>query len=330
MKKLSIIIPIYNVEKYIRPCLESIFQQDMEESDFEVILVNDGTKDNSMERISDIIKAHQNIININQKNKGLSIARNNGIKKASGEYILFVDSDDLLMSLHLKRLVHEAISSKADMVIADYTKMTDEEIDLPQNSSTIDSNYETKESTGKELFLKELDPDQCYVWRTLYRTAFLKENGIIFIPKICYEDVPFTHECYLKAGKCIRASYPFYIYRIGHPSITSGVTIKKGMDYCIAIVRTWELIYLRDLSRIIIKKIKDDVFVSISALIYILVHEERITHKDRAMIIRYLQQVCPDLHFSHGLKQSIFNFIYHYVPMTYLRIRRWLVKMNKS
>lgn len=81
MKKLSIIIPIYNVEKYIRPCLESIFQQDMEESDFEVILVNDGTKDNSMERISDIIKAHQNIININQKNKGLSIARNNGIKK---------------------------------------------------------------------------------------------------------------------------------------------------------------------------------------------------------------------------------------------------------
>ena len=120
MKKISIIIPIYNVEKYIRSCLESLFQQDLDESDFEVILINDGSKDNSMERISDIIKAHQNIITINQKNKGLSIARNIGLKKASGEYILFVDSDDLLISHRLKRLVQEAITSKADMIIADY------------------------------------------------------------------------------------------------------------------------------------------------------------------------------------------------------------------
>ena len=330
MKKLSIIIPIYNVEKYIRPCLESIFQQDLEESDFEVILVNDGSKDNSMESISDMVKAHQNIITINQKNKGVSISRNNGIKKASGEYILFIDSDDLLISHRLKRLVQEAITSKADMIIADYYRMTDEEIDSPQNPSVVDSNYETKETTGKELFLKELDPDQCYVWRTLYRTAFLKENGIIYIPNICYEDVPFTHECYLKAGKCMRVSYPFYIYRIGHSSITSGVTVKKGKDYCIAIVRTWELVYLRDLSRDIIKKIKNDVFVSLSALIYILVHEDRMTHEDRAMIIRYLKQVCPDLYFNNGAKQRGVNFLYHYFPMTYLRIRRWIVKKNLS
>lgn len=328
MKKISIIIPIYNVEKYIRSCLESLFQQDLDESDFEVILVNDGTKDNSMERISDIIKAHQNIITINQKNKGLSIARNIGIKKASGEYILFVDSDDLLISHRLKRLVQEAIISKADMIIADYIRMTDEEINLPQNQSTVDNNFEIKESTGKELFLKELDPNQCYVWRSLYRTAFLRENGIIFIPKICYEDVPFTHECYLKAEKCIRLSYLFYIYRIGHPSITSGVTLKKGMDYCNAIVRTWELSYLRNLSSDIIKKIKDDVFVSISALIYILVHEKRITYEEKVMIIRYLKQVCPDLHFNNGAKQRIFNFLYHCVPMIYLRIRLIFVKIN--
>ena len=102
MTKLSIIIPVYNVEKYIRPCMESIFRQGLDEDDYEVIIVNDGTPDKSMEVIEDIIAAHANITVINQKNLSLSVARNNGIAAAKGEYILMPDSDDFLIENSLK------------------------------------------------------------------------------------------------------------------------------------------------------------------------------------------------------------------------------------
>lgn len=87
MPKYSIIIPVYNVEKYIKKCLDSVFSQT--DKDFEVIVVNDGTKDNSM----DIVKKYDAKI-INQKNQGLSAARNRGVKEAVGDYLIFLDSDD--------------------------------------------------------------------------------------------------------------------------------------------------------------------------------------------------------------------------------------------
>ena len=93
MIKLSIIVPIYNVEKYIRTCIESIFNQGLSDDNFELILVNDGTPDKSMEVISDIIQNHNNVQIINQPNQGPSIARNKGIQKATGKYLYFIDSD---------------------------------------------------------------------------------------------------------------------------------------------------------------------------------------------------------------------------------------------
>ena len=103
--ELSVIIPVYNVEKYIRTCIESIYRQGLSEDHFEVILINDGTQDRSMEVIADIIEAHKNITVINQENQGLSMARNNGIAIAKGEYILMPDSDDLLIENSLKPLL---------------------------------------------------------------------------------------------------------------------------------------------------------------------------------------------------------------------------------
>ena len=85
---LSIVVPVYNVEKYVRTCIESIFKQGLDEKCFEVIIVNDGSTDRSLEVITDIISQHSNIVVINQENQGLSVARNNGIAAAKGEYIL--------------------------------------------------------------------------------------------------------------------------------------------------------------------------------------------------------------------------------------------------
>ena len=128
MIKLSIIVPVYNVEKYIRPCFESIFNQGLDDNNYEIIIVNDGSTDNSMKMIEDIISRHNNITIINQENQSLSVARNNGIQKAKGEYIYMPDSDDALIENSLFSLLELALGSKVDLLVADFIKMSDNEI----------------------------------------------------------------------------------------------------------------------------------------------------------------------------------------------------------
>ena len=107
-------------EAFIRPCVESVYSQGLDDADFEVIFVNDGTPDNSFNTIEDILAQHQNVTIINQENQGLSVARENGMFHASGKYILHIDSDDLLISNRLSSILNIALESNADMIIYDY------------------------------------------------------------------------------------------------------------------------------------------------------------------------------------------------------------------
>ena len=106
--KLSVIIPVYNVEKYIEKTIYSLYKQDLSEDEFEVILINDGSTDKSLDIICNLADKFNNIIILNQSNQGPSIARNNGIIKANGDYILFMDSDDLLINSSLSFMLNIA------------------------------------------------------------------------------------------------------------------------------------------------------------------------------------------------------------------------------
>ena len=205
---LSIIVPVYNVENYIRPCLESIFKQGLNDAVFEVIIVNDGSTDCSMEMIADIIKAHSNITVINQENQSLSVARNKGISVAKGEYILMPDSDDMLVENSLSPLLQKALETKVDLVVADFLGIEDE--DIPHFSGVVQKEFSVQQKSGQQLFLEDLNPRHCYVWRTLYRREFFHENHISFIRGINLQDVPFTHRCYLNAHRCLKASWLLY------------------------------------------------------------------------------------------------------------------------
>lgn len=324
---LSIIVPVYNVEKYIRPCLESILRQGLDEKRYEIIIVNDGTKDHSMERIADIIEAHPNISVINQKNLSLSVARNNGIAKAKGDYILMPDSDDLLIDNSLPILLEKALETKADLVVADFLIMNDEEIaatkDIPQKDATF------KEKTGEKLFLEDLNPHQCYIWRTLFRRDFIINHKMSFVPGVCYQDVPFAHECYIKAKKCLRTHWLLNIYRTNRVGSASySFTEKKAKDFCIVIAKTWELTRIGGLSPQVLKRLKENNYVSFSSLSYSVLFGIK-DFSTRVNILKYLKQLAPDLVFENGTKEKILTFLFRNVPQLFFPFLWCNVKIHQ-
>ena len=318
MKQLSIIVPVYNVEKYVYECVDSIFRQGLDENIFEVIIVNDGTKDNSMAVIRELIASHSNIIVIEQDNLGLSVARNNGIAKATGEYILMIDSDDLLIDSSLQLLLNRALETKVDLVVADFLEMTIQENETIRGIKQKDIIFEEK--TGEKLFLEDLNPHQCYVWRTLYRRDFIIDNHLFFIPNILYEDVPFTYECYIKAKKCLRTHWLLNIYRRRPSSITASFNFKTARDYCIVISKIWKLRHIEGLTPEMLQKLEIGVHTTVSVLYYsILLFINN--HSSRLEVVNYLNQVVPDLKFSNGIRLKVESLLLNNMPRLYLIIR---------
>lgn len=318
---LSIIVPVYNVEQYVRTCIESIYKQGLDEDRFEVLIVNDGTKDKSMEVIQDIIAQHKNIVVINQENLSLSVARNNGIAAAKGKYILMIDSDDLLIENSLSRLLDLALEEEVDLLVADFLEM-DNEIITSSSSYVNQNRFEFKRKTGIQLFLEDLNPNQCYVWRTLYKRSFILENNLKFVPGIRYQDVPFTHEAYIKANNCIKTSWLLNIYRKNRPGAsTHSFSFKKAKDFCVVIRETWKLRKTKGLPPMVVQKIKDDVYATFSILFYHTLHTIN-NPLDQYEILKILNQEVPDLFFTNGRKQKIETLLFKHMPSLYLKIRR--------
>ena len=325
---LSIIIPVYQVERYIRPCIESVFRQGLKDKDFELIIVNDGTKDQSMEMITDIIDQHSNITIINQTNQGLSGARNNGIVRARGEYILMPDSDDMLVTNSLPFLLEKALSSKADIVVADFLRIDDKEMDQYPFDSIVQKDGTSIEKTGEELFLQDLNPHECYVWRTLFRRDFLLRHHLTFFPGIRCQDVPFTHECYLKARKCLRVSWLLNIYRQHRPfAASSSHDVKKGKEISIAIAKTWELTKL-NLKPELERKLKNDIYASFCYNLWMTTKLK--TMPERYEVVDILREAAPSLSFDDGIKQKLNTFLYHHAPHVLINLRIIYGKIVKN
>lgn len=316
--KLSIILAVYNVERYIRDCLDSLFRQDLDDDSFEVIIVNDGSEDNSLNVISDIVREHHNIIIVNQKNQGSSVAWNKGIAIANGEYILLVDADDLLIERRLKLLLEKAVESKADIVVPDFIEVDDEDI-TESKIALLSSSHQSlsfKKTTGKEMFLMDLHPSECFVWRKLYKKKFLIQNHISFVPGIHFQDIPFTTECYILAGECYKASQLFYIYRKRNVPVTHEFRFNKSCENTIAIAKTWELISRYNLTGKMKEKLQDNVFVNFSNYA-IRVSFLSKDFKEREIVFNRLRENVPDLYFTNNVRQKFISFVFWNFPMLY-------------
>ena len=228
---LSIIVPVYNTEKFLEECLLSIFKPNVEINRFEVIIVNDGSTDNSFSIIKKYAQLYPNISIINQPNMGLSTARNNALKIAVGKYILFLDADDYLTNIDsLFVLLDTAILHNLEMIRFEYLgvdKCGNKLFDVPGLAKK--RSYENRIEDG--LFLLEnIYHFDFYVWIFFFQREFLSNSGILFKEGAYFEDIEFVLSLSLIAKKTLYKCEVLYAYRQHSSSIIHTFSEKKVED----------------------------------------------------------------------------------------------------
>lgn len=223
--KISIIIPVYNVELYINDCLKSVFAQSYK--DLEIIIVNDKTQDRSMEIIEDLVSKKKDLYEIkiinHTKNRGLSVARNTGIKESTGDYLFFLDSDDEITPECIDLLVSCLNNRSLDIVVGDYVTIGDRSLPSLQFSNSVI--YGNKKI--RELYMKE----RIYgmAWNKLINKAFLLKNKLYFTEGLIHEDCLWSFQlaCHVQSIGFVK--HHTYTYKLRQSSIITSLSIEKEL-----------------------------------------------------------------------------------------------------
>lgn len=231
--KLSIGVPIYNVEQYLRKCVDSLLNQDLSSSDYEIILVDDGATDSCPAICDEYAAKYDNIRVVHQKNAGLSAARNSMIPLAQGRYIMFVDSDDFLEPNVLGELVRTMDKKQLDILRFNYQNVraadgvqckvygVKYEVFEPFKNFRPYVDYGEDVLSG-EVFLNKKLGYACYAWQFIMRTELVQRDGNMFKPGIYFEDTEWTPRVMIQAKRVSSTSLVVYNYfwRVGSISLS--------------------------------------------------------------------------------------------------------------
>lgn len=215
--KISVIVPVYNEENRIKDTIDSLICQSIFK-DLEVILIDDGSSDNSLQIMEEFSEAYSNVFSYHKENEGLTFTRNYGIDLANGEYIAFLDADDYVPEHAYENLYNLAKEYGHDVVSGHFLRFKDEKVRREFISSTISKRItQTLESTTLEQ-CKILTWDSV-VWNKLYKASFLKENDIKFpYERITFEDNIFSIEAYALAESVGFLNEDVYYWRENDPN----------------------------------------------------------------------------------------------------------------
>lgn len=323
--KLSIIIPIYKVEKYVAQCLGSILDENTDTLPIEVIVVNDGTPDNSMEEVAQFERYHSLRV-LNQENQGLSMARNAGFAEARGEYIWFIDSDDWLCHGAVGKVMdilnqHSEVDLVCTGLIWSYDNQKLNYVDI---QCTADSEF-----SGKEFYIRY--GAMGAVQRFVIRRQLLIDNCISFYPGILHEDGLYSHEIVYFARRIYLTASPIYNYRQrGEDSIMHSITMRSAYDiltvhkelvkFCETTVKKDDLQWFRG-SLI-------NTLCCIFSFTWHLRHtkEYKTFRKD---VRSYWRKECDICKHSKGMKQYIKCLALKYMPMLYIHIQLMIRRNSK-
>lgn len=218
--KLSYIIPVYNVEKYLTQCIDSLLAQTL--SDYEIILVDDSSPDKCPEICDNYAKKYPNIVKvIHQKNQGAAAARNAALSIAKGEYIFFIDSDDYLVEDSVEILLNKAVEFDADILQTSYYTCKEfDNIQIKNKSLFPENTLLTHADMEREICFAPTRTAITYLWQNLYKREFLDKNSIRFENQLVMNhDGPFNMQAFTKAKRVIAVDIPLYCYRLRSGSL---------------------------------------------------------------------------------------------------------------
>lgn len=224
MIKVSIIVPVYNVEKYLEKCLDSLLNQTLK--DIEIICINDGSSDNSLLILENYSRKDNRIKIIDKENEGQAIARNIGLKMATGDYIGFVDSDDWVDLDYFEKLYDTAEKYDCDIACAGFKRCR-------KNRNSIKKKY-TKELvfiTANDKVRADNLPNDNYVWNKLYKRDAWVNNNFEFQKGRYFEDIALVIKLLHKMGKMVTVPKIYYNYRVNPNSTVTNQSIKHKVDY---------------------------------------------------------------------------------------------------
>jgi glycosyltransferase involved in cell wall biosynthesis len=328
--KVSVVVPIYNVEKYLKRCLDSIVNQKY--SNLEIILVNDGSPDNCGMIIDTYEKNDERVKALHKPNGGLSDARNYGMQHVTGEYIIFVDSDDWLHKDLIQSLITNSIAFKADVVQSAFYYAYEDHL-------LFDNRYHTKVDEPTILKKKELMRElvinervKNFAWGKLYRTALIKD--IPFKEGVLFEDVFWAHKVMHRVKIFVMLHQPLFFYFQRSDSIVGNYTT-KNLDILNGMKERHKFIEkhysgLRNESYRMI--LKTSIIHYNLMLLNRKVDPDRKFKKEIQRYIKenYLQFMIATKNDAHLLRQLKLFYIHPYINAMYLGIVKLLRKMKVS
>ena len=239
--KISVIVPVYNVEKYLKKCLDTIISQTF--ADIEIICVNDGSTDSSREILEEYKNKDCRIVIVDKKNGGLSSARNAGMKVAKGEFISFIDSDDWIDETMLEKLYNSMTTLNTDITICAVHQFDETKQCLDDSNPYYTLGFFDKSFDNKAFSYKETKPflmDVCVMaWNKLYRKSLIDECQAQFPEGLIFEDGPFFFTIFFKTQRVSIVRDFLYYYRINR----SGSIIQKAGKKFLDIIDVVELMY---------------------------------------------------------------------------------------
>ena len=226
---MTVIVPVYNVEAYLPACIESLQKQ--KDIRLEIIIIDDGSTDLSGFIAAQYAVQDSRIQIIRQKNKGLSAARNAGLERARGEFIVFLDSDDWVKENSLSKLFIEAIGNQADVVMGNFMYSYQEKV-VEGYFKPVPNELRYIPFSGKEGFIR-LIKSNAYApmaWNYIYRRLFLEQIQARFDESIMHEDELWTPIVLAQAEKLIAVDVDFYYYRQREASLTNASGLPRRLD----------------------------------------------------------------------------------------------------
>lgn len=218
--ELSIIVPVYNVEAYLLKCLASLSNQGLYPHTYEVLIIDDGSVDNSLGVAEHFAKSKQNIHIFNQRNSGLGAARNVGLRNARGEYLLFVDSDDYLESNRLFTLLQQAKKQNLDILRFNYESVNEKHQIIPKSQSATFTVNMSETVVNGEDFLAHRLGWACYVPMFLFRRTLIEQYALLFREGVYFEDVDWLPRVLMRAARVSSTDLLVYYYLRRDGSIT--------------------------------------------------------------------------------------------------------------